>query len=58
MNLRPSSAWPRSIWRRGLTLLDLGDPAGAAADVRRAMRFYDELLPQRVRVQDGLLSHS
>ncbi len=35
-----------SIRRRGLTLLDLGDPAGAAADVRRAMRFYDQILPQ------------
>lgn len=35
-----------SIWRRGLTRLDVGDPAGAAADVRRAIRFYDELLPR------------
>ncbi len=32
-----------SIRRRGLTRLDLDDPAGAAADVRRAIRFYDEL---------------
>jgi eukaryotic-like serine/threonine-protein kinase len=35
-----------SLWRRGRTLVDLGDPAGAAADVRRAMRFFDELLPK------------
>ena len=29
--------------RRGLTLVHLGDPAGAAADIRRALQFFDGL---------------
>ena len=35
-----------SIWRRGRTLLISATPLGAAADVRRAIRLFDELLPQ------------
>ena len=35
--------------RRGLTLRDLGDPAGAAADVRRALRLCDGLPPRSGR---------
>ena len=46
MNLNLICALASSIWRRGRTLLDLGDPAAATADVRRAIRFFDELLPQ------------
>ena len=33
------------LWRRGLTLRDLSDPAGAAADIRRARRLCDSLPP-------------
>ena len=47
LNLNLVFGLASSIRRRGLTLLDLGDPAGAAADVRRAMRYYDEILPKR-----------
>ncbi len=32
-----------SLRRRGLARRDLGDPVGAAADVRRALGLYDEL---------------
>jgi tetratricopeptide (TPR) repeat protein len=32
-----------SLWRRALTLRDLGDPTGAAADLRRAMKLVDNL---------------
>ncbi len=47
--VRESPAGPRyyktllfsTLWRRGLTLHDLGDPAGAAADLRRALGLYD-----------------
>ena len=35
-----------SKWRRGLTLRDLGDPAGAAADARQALSLCDGALPQ------------
>lgn len=35
-----------AMWRRGLALRDLGDPAGAAADVRRALGLCDGLLPR------------
>jgi len=34
-----------SLRRRGQTLGDLGDPAGAAADVRRALTLFDGLQP-------------
>ena len=46
MNLNLVYGLALSIRRRGLTLLDLGDSAGAAADVQRAMRYFDELLPR------------
>jgi hypothetical protein len=32
-----------SLRRRGLARSDLGDPAGAAADARRALELYDGL---------------
>jgi hypothetical protein len=32
-----------SLRRRGLARRDLGDPAGATADIRRALRLYDGL---------------
>jgi eukaryotic-like serine/threonine-protein kinase len=38
-----------ALWRRGLTRGDLGDLAGAAADVRRAVQLSDGLPPRTVR---------
>ena len=37
-----------AIRRRGLALGDLGDPAGAAADARRALGLFDGLPPRSV----------
>jgi len=42
----PDYFLPRMLWRRGLTLRDLGDPAGAAAEVRRALAMCEGLPPQ------------
>jgi hypothetical protein len=49
----PANPWYRyiltgSIRRRGLTLSDLGDPAGAAAEARRALGFCDRPGPRSV----------
>jgi hypothetical protein len=49
----PEDAWNRynmaySIRRRGLTLSDLGDPAGAAAEARRALVYFQGLPPRSV----------
>jgi tetratricopeptide (TPR) repeat protein len=49
----PEDAWNRynlaySIRRRGLTLSALGDPAGAAAEARRALGYFQGLPPQSV----------
>jgi eukaryotic-like serine/threonine-protein kinase len=42
----PNYLLPFTLWRRGLTLLDVGDPAGAAADVRRALELCEGLTLQ------------
>ena len=44
----PDETWYRSnlasnLRRRGLVRRDLGDPAGAACDTRKALLFFDEL---------------
>jgi eukaryotic-like serine/threonine-protein kinase len=36
------------IWRRAMTLRDLGDPSGGAAEVRRALRLCEDLPPRTV----------
>ena len=47
-----------AIWRRGLSLRDLGDPTGAAADIRRALSLCDGMraVGRELSVRDGLLS--
>ena len=47
MNLNLVYGLANSIWRRGLTRLALGDPAATAADVRRAMGLYAELMSEQ-----------
>ena len=57
MNLNLIYGLANSIWRRGITRLDLGDLAGAEADVRRAMGLYAELLPEKINDLETTCCH-
>jgi tetratricopeptide (TPR) repeat protein len=45
-------------WRRGLALLDLGDPAGAATDVRRALALCEGLEPLPNHLYETACGHA